>query len=53
MEDDLDNFRLKEPQIYTDSESVKTEGMLNPEYSITSTVTRDPMRLNQESVHWG
>ena len=28
IEDDLDNFRLKEPQINTDSESVKTEGML-------------------------
>lgn len=28
IEDDLDNFRLKELQINTDSESVKTEGML-------------------------
>ena len=28
IEDDLDNFRLKEPQINADSESVKTEGML-------------------------
>ena len=28
IEDHLDNFRLKEPQINTDSESVKTEGML-------------------------
>jgi len=28
IEDDLDNFRLKEPQINTDSESVKTEDLL-------------------------
>ena len=28
IEHDLDNFRLKEPQINSDSESVKTEGML-------------------------
>ena len=36
IEHDLDNFRLKEPQINSDSESVKTEGMLKlPEIRLT------------------